>query len=580
MRHGSHTFSGVRVSQSLIFCVMVGRLLVGFVWLKLQFSVSWQVYFQWGSCGSIFIFLCHGWQTFSGVREAQSLVFWVKVGNFQWGSCGSIFTFLSHGWQTFVGSCGSIFSFLCHDWWTFSGVRVAQSLLFCVMVGRLLVGFVCLNLQFSVSWLVDFQWASCVSIFRFLCHGRYTFSGVRVAQSFVFCVMVGRLLGGFVWLNLQFSVSWLVDFQWVRVAQSLLFCVMVGRLLVGFVWLNLQFYVAWLVDFQWASCVSIFSFLCHGWQTFSGVRVALQTFNGVCVSQSLVFCVMVGRLLVGFVWLYIQFSVLWQVDFQWGSCGSIFRFLCHVRQTFRGFRVAQSLVFCVMVGRLLVGFVWPQSLVFCVMVGRLLVGFVWLNLQFSVSWLVDFQWGSCGSIFSFLCHGRQTFSGVRVAQSLVLCHGRQTFSRFRVAQSLDFCVMVGRLLVGFVWLKLQFSVSWQVDIQWSSCGSIFCFLRHGWQTCSGVRVAQSLVFCVMVGRLLVGFVWLNLQFSVSWFAYFQWGSCVSIFSFLRHGWQTFSGVRVAQSLVFCVMVGRLSVGFVWLNLLFSVSWLVDLQWGS
>ena len=707
--HGRQTFSGVRVAESFVFCVMVGRLLVGFVWLKLQFSVSWQVYFQWGSCGSIFIFLCHGWQTFSGVREAQSLVFWVKVGNFQWGSCGSIFTFLSHGWQTFVGSCGSIFSFLCHDWWTFSGVRVAQSLLFCVMVGRLLVGFVCLNLQFSVSWLVDFQWASCVSIFRFLCHGRYTFSGVRVAQSFVFCVMVGRLLGGFVWLNLQFSVSWLVDFQWVRVAQSLLFCVMVGRLLVGFVWLNLQFYVAWLVDFQWGSCVSIFSFLCHGWQTFSGVRVALQTFNGVCVSQSLVFCVMVGRLLVGFVWLYIQFSVLWQVDFQWGSCGSIFRFLCHVRQTFSGFRVAQSLVFCVMVGRLLVGFVWlnlqfsvswqvdfqwgscgsifsflchgwqtfsgvrvAQSLVFCVMVGRLLVGFVWLNLQFcvmvgrllvgfvwlnlqiSVSWLVDFQWGSCGSNFSFLCHGWQTFSGVRVAQSFVFCvmvgrlvvgfvrlnlqfsvsrfatfsgvrvaqslvfclmvgrlvvgfvwlnlqfsvswlvdfqwgscgsifsflrHGSHTFSGVRVSQSLVFCVMVGRLLVGFVWLNLQFSVSWQVDFQWGLCGSIYCFLCHGWQTFSGVREAQSLVFCVMVRILLVGFVWLNLQFSASWFAYFQWGSCDSIFSFLRHGSHTFSGVRVSQSLVFCVMVGRLLVGFVWLNLQFSVSWQVDFQWG-
>jgi hypothetical protein len=41
--------------------------------------------------------------------------------------------------------------------------------------------------------------------------------------------------------------------------------------------------------------------------------------------------------------------------------------------------VALSLVFCVMVGRLLVGFVWLNFL-FCVMVGRLLVGFVWLNL--------------------------------------------------------------------------------------------------------------------------------------------------------------------------------------------------------
>ena len=373
---------------------------------------------------------------------------------------------------------------------------------------------------------------------------------------------------------------------------------MIGGLLVGFVWLNLLFSVSWLVDFQWALYVSIFSFLCHGWQTFSGLRV----------SQYLDFCVMVGILLVGFVRLNLLFSVSWLVDFQWGSCCSIFSFLWHGWQTFSGVRVSQSLVFCVMVGRLLVGFVW-----LC----RLLMVFVCLNLQFSVSWLVDFQWGSCGSIFSFLCYGRQTFSGVRVVQSLV------------------FCVMIGRLLVGFVSLNLQFSVSWQVDfqwgscgsilsfvswqvdIQWGSCGSIFRFLCHGWQTCrgvrvaqtlvfcvmvgrhlvgfvrlnlqfcvsrfptfSGVRVAQSLVFCLMVGRLLVGFVWLNLQFSASWFAYFQWGSCVSIFSFLRHGWETFRGVRVAQTLGFCVMVGRFSVGFMWLNLQFSASWLVDFQWGS
>ena len=475
------------------------------------------------------------------------------------------------------------------------------------MVGRLLVGFVWLNVQFSVSWFVDFQWGSCVSISSFLRHVWQTFSGVRVDQSLVFCVMVGRLLVGFVWLNLQFSVSWLVDFQWgscgsifsfpcpgrqtfsgVRVAQSLLFCVMDGRLFVGFVWLNLLFSASWQVDFQWGSCGSIFSFLCHGRQTFSGIRLA----------QSLFFCVMVGRLLVRFVWLNRQFSVSWQVDFQWGSCGSIqfsvswlvdfqwgscgsiSTFLCHGWLAFRGVRVAQSLVFCVMVG-------------------RLLVGFVWLNLQFSVSWLVDFQWGSCSSIFSFLCHGRQTFSGVPVTQSLVFCVmvGRLLVDfvclnlQFFVSWLVDFqwgscgsifcfCVMVGRLLVGFVWLNLQLSVSWQVDFQWDSLGSIFIFLCHGWQTFSEVREAQSLVFCVMVGRLLVGFVWLNLQFSVSWLVDFQWGSCGSIFSFLCHGWQTFSrvpfcsifsvvlhgrqtfsGFRVAQSLVFCVMVGRLLVGF-------------------
>ena len=382
------------------------------------------------------------------------------------------------------------------------------------MVGRYLVVFVCLYLQFPVSWLVDFQWTSCVSIFSFLCHGWQTFRWVRVALSLVFCVMVGRLLVGFVWLNLQFSVSWLVDFQvgscgsifcflchgWqtfsgLRVSQSFVSCVMVGRYLVVFVCLYLQFSVSWLVDFQWASCVSIFSFLCHGRQTFSRVRAA----------QSLFFCVMVGRLLVG-------------------SCGSIFRFLCHDWWTFSGVRVAQSFVFCVMVG-------------------RLLVGFVCLNLLFPVSWLADIQWCLCVSIFSFLCHGWQTFSGVRVSQSLV------------------FCVMVGRLLVGFVRLNLYFSVSWLVDFQW-------------------VRVAQYLDFCVMIGGLLVGFVWLNLLFSVSWLVDFQWASCVSIFCFLCHGWQIFSGVCVSLSLVFCVMVGRLLVGFVCLNLQFSVSWLVDFQWGS
>ena len=333
---------------------------------------------------------------------------------------------------------------------------------------------------------------------------------------------------------------------------------MACRLLVGFVWLNLQFSVSWLVDIQWGSCGSIFSFLCHGWQTFSGVRVAQssflchgwQIFSGDRVAQALVFCVMVGRLLVGFVWLNIQssvswlvdfqcgscgsiqFSGSWLVDFQWGSCGSIFRFLCHGRYSFSGVRVALSFVFCVMVG-------------------RLLVGFVWLNLQFSVSCQVDFQWGSCGSNFSFLCHGWQTFSGVRVAQSLCfLCHGWQTFSGVRVAQSLVFCVMVGRLLVGFVWLNLQFSVSWQVDFQWGSCGSIFSFLCPGWQTFSGLRVAQSLDFWVLVGILLVGFVWLNLLFFVSWLVDFQWGSCGSSFSFLFYGRQTFSGVRVAQSFCF------------------------------
>ena len=387
---------------------MVGKLLVGFVWLNLQFSVSWLVDFQVGSCGSIFSFLCYGRQTFSGVRVAQSLVFCVMVGRFlvgfvwlnllfsvSWlvdflvGSCGSIIVMVGRLLVGFVrlnlqisvscqldfqwGSCVLIFSFLGQGWQTFSGVRAAQSLVFCVMVDRLLVGFVWLNLQSSVSWQVVFYRGSCVSIFCFLCHGWQTFSGVREAQSFVTCVMVGRLLGGFVWLNLQFSASWLVDLQWyssgsnfsflfhgrqtfsgVREGQSLVFCVKVG-------------------DFQWGSCGSIFSFLSHGWQTFSGVRMA----------QSLVFCVMVRTLLVGFVRLNFQFSASWLGDFQGGSCGSIFTFLSHGWQIFSGL--------------------------------------VWLNIQISVSCQVYFQWGSCVLIFSFLCHGWQTFSGVRLGQTLVFC---------------------------------------------------------------------------------------------------------------------------------------------------------------
>ena len=642
---------------------MVGRLLVGFVWLNLQFSVSWLVDFQWDSCGSIFSFLFHGRQTFSGVRVAQSLVFCVMIGRLlvvfvclNLVFCVMVCIFLagfvclnlqfSASWLGDFqwGSCGSNISFLCHGRQTFSGVRVAQSLIFCVMVGRLLVGFERLNLQFSGS-------------------RQATFNGVRVAQSLVFCVMVGRLLVGFERLNLQFSGSRQATFNGVRVAQSLVFCVMVGRLLVGFVWLNLQFSVSWQVDFQWGSCGLIFSFLCHGWQTFSGVCVALQTFNGVRVSQSsflchgwqtfsgvrvaqsldfcvmlgrllvgfvwpifsflchgwqtfigvrvaqsLVFCVMVGRHLVGFVWLNLQFSVARLVDFQWGSCVSIFSFLCHGRQTFsgvrvvlqtfNGVRVSQSSFLCHGL-QTLSGVRVALALVFCVMVGRLLGGFVWLNLQISVSCQVDFQWVSCVSIFSFLCHDRQTFWWVSCGSIFsFLCHGRYTFSGVRVAQSLVFCVMIGRLLVGFVWLNLQisvsllvdfqwgscvsiqFSVSWLVDFQWDSCGSIFSFLCHGWQTLCGVRVAQYLVFCVMVGRILVGFVWLNLQFSVSWLVDFYWGSCGSIFSLLCHDRQTFSGVRVAESLVFCVMVGRHLVGFVWLNLQLSASWLVDFQWGS
>ena len=59
---------------------------------------------------------------------AQYLDFCVMIGRLLGGSFGSIFGFLRHGWETF------------------SVVRVALSLVFCIMVGRLLGGFVWFNL--------------------------------------------------------------------------------------------------------------------------------------------------------------------------------------------------------------------------------------------------------------------------------------------------------------------------------------------------------------------------------------------------------------------------------------------------
>ena len=132
---------------------------------------------------------------------------------------------------------------------------------------------------------------------------------------------------------------------------------------------------------------------------------------------------------------------------QWGLCYSIFSFLCsvlqiivclvvpffwplHCRSFFNlwvsGVRVARSLVFCVVFCRSLFVLL-SLSFGHCIVVPSSiygLVGFVVLGLQFSVQFFVDHclsccpflllivlsfllrsmaQWGSCCSIFSFLC---------------------------------------------------------------------------------------------------------------------------------------------------------------------------------
>jgi hypothetical protein len=107
-----------------------------------------------------------------------------------------------------------------------------------------------------------------------------------------------------------------------------------------------------------------------------------------------------------------------------------------------------------------------------------------------------------------------------------------------VAQYLDFCVMIGRLLVGFVLLNVCFSVSWSLPTMtqktkdWATRTPLKVYQpwhrKLDWPTrtplkstshdtenkrlshTSGVCVTLSLDSCVMVGRRLVGFVWLNI----------------------------------------------------------------------
>ena len=447
----------------------------------------------------------------------------------QWGSCCSIFSFLCSVLQIIVCLvvpfswplyCRSFFNL-----WL-SGVRVSRSLVFCVVFCRSLfvllslsfdhcivvpssiyglVGFVFLDLQFSLQCFVDHclscpfllaivlsfllqsmaQWGSCYSIFSFLCsvlqiivclvvpfswplYCRSFFnlwlSGVRVAQSLGFCVVFCRSL---------FVLS-----------LSLGHCIVVPSSiygLVGFVLLDLQFSVQCFVDHclsccpfplaivlsflqsmaQWVSCCSIFRFLCSVLQIivclvvpFSWSLYCRSFFNlwlsGVRVARSLVFCVVFCRSLSCCPFLLaIVLSFLLQSMAQWGSCCSIFSFLCSVLQII----VLLSLSFghCIVV---------PSSIYD-------LVGFVLLDLQFSVQCFVDhclvvpFFWPLyCRSFFNLW------LSGVFVARSLVFCvvFCRSLF--VLLSLSLGHCIVVPSSiydLVGFVLLDRQFSVQCFVD---------------------------------------------------------------------------------------------------------------------
>ena len=332
----------------------------------------------------------------------------------QWGSCCSIFCFLCSVLQIIVCLVVPFFwPLYCRSFFNLwlSGVRVARSLVFCVVFCRSLfvllslsfdhcivvpssiydlVGFVFLDLQFSVQCFVDHclscpfllaivlsfllqsmtQWGSCFSIFSFLysvlqiivyfvltffwplyCRSFFNLwlSGVRVARSLVFCVVFCRSLFvllslsfghcivvsssiydlmGFVVLDLQVSVQCFVD-------HCLYCCLFLLAIVLSFL---LQFMA------QWGLCCSIFSFLCSVLQII--VLLSFSFGHYIVVPSSIY-----G--LVGFVLFDLQFSVQCFVDHclsccpflllivlsfllqsmaQWGSCYSIFSFLCSVLQ--------------------------------------------------------------------------------------------------------------------------------------------------------------------------------------------------------------------------------------------------------
>ena len=377
------------------------------------------------------------------------------------------------------GSCCSIFSFLC----SVLQIIFQLSLSFghCIVVPSSiygLVGFVFLDLQFSVQCFVDHclsccpflltivlsfllqsmaQWGSCCSICSFLCsvlqiivYLVFTFfwplycrsffnlwlSGVRVARSLVFCVVFCRSL--FVLLSLSFG-------HCIVVPSSIY-----G--LVGFEVLDLQFSVQCFVDHCLSCCpfllTIVLSFLL---QSMAQLGSCCLIFSFLCSVLQIIVC-----LVVPFFWpLYCRsFFNLW----------------------LSGIRGARSLVFCVVFCRSLFVLL-SLSFGHCIVVPSSiydLVGFVLLDLQFSVQCFVDHclsccpflltivlsfllqsmaQWGSCCSIFSFL---------------VVFC--RSLF----VLLSLSFghCIVVPSSiydLVGFVLLDLQFSVQCFVDHCLSCC---------------------------------------------------------------------------------------------------------------
>ena len=841
-----YVYSGVHVTRSLVLCVycvclqwgscysifsfmcVLCMFIVGFMLLDLQFYVCivyvysgfhvtrslvlcvYWVCLQWGSCYSIFSFMCVlcmfivGFMlldllfyvcivyVYSGVHVTRSLILCVYCVCLQWGSCYSIFSFMCVLCMSIVGFMLLDLQFYVCIVYVYSGVHVTRSLILCVYCECLQPGFMLLDLQFDVRivyvysgvhvtrslvlcvYCVCLQWGSCYSIFSFMCILCmfmvgfmlldlqfyvcivYVYSGVHVTRSLVFMCVLCMSIVGFMLFDLQFYVCIVYVYSGVHVTRSLILCAYCECLqwgscysifnfmcvlfmsILGFILPDLQFYVcivyvysgvhvtrslvlcAYCVCLQWGSCYSIFSFMCVLCMFIVGFMLLdlqfyvciVYVYSGVHVTRSLVLCVycvclqwgscysifnfmcVLCMFIVGFMLLDLQFYVcivyvysgvhvtrflvlcVYCVCLQWGSCYSIFNFMCVlcmfivgfmlldlqfyvcIVYVYSGVHVTRSLILCVYCVCLQWGSCYSIFSFMCVL-GMFIVGFMLLDLQFYVCivyvysgvhvtrslvlcvYCVCLQWGSCYSIFSFMCVLCMfivgfmlldfqfyvcilyIYSGVHVTRSLILCVYWYVYSGVHVTRSLVLCVYCVCLQWGSCTRSLVLC-AYCVCLQWGSCYSIFNFMCVLCMFIVGVHVTRSLVLCVycvclqwgscysifsfmcVLCMFIVGFMLLDLQFYVSivyvysgvhvtrslvlcvYCVCLQWGSCYSIFSFMCVlcmfivGFMlldlqfyvcivyVYSGVHVTRSLVLCVYCVCLQWGFMLLDLQFYV----------
>ena len=544
VQYVTHVFCGVGVVQCLGFCVVRHSRVL------------------WGRCCSMFRFLCstslpcfvgqvlfnvqvsvqYVTPVFCCVGVVQCLGFCVvRHSHVLWGRCCSMFRFLcSTSLPLFVGQV--LFNVQVSVQYVtpvFCGVGVVQYLGFCVVRHSRVL------------------WGRCCSMFRFL-------------YSASLPCFVGQVL-----FNVQVSVQCVIPmFSGLGVVQCLGLCVVRHSRVL------------------WGRCCSMFRFLCSTslpcfvGQVLFNVQVSVQ-----CVTH--VFC---G---VGVV-QYLGFCVVRHSRVLWGTCFSMFRFMCSaslpyfVVQVLFNVQVSVQCVIPVFCG---VGVV--QCLGFCVVRHSRVL------------------WGKCCSMFRLLCstslpcfvgqalfyaqvavqYVTPVFFGVGVVQCLGCCvvrHFRVLWGRccslFRFLCSTSLPCFVGQVLF-IVQVSVQYvtpvffgvgvvqclgcCVVRHFRVLWGRCCSLFRFLCSTLLPCFvgqvlfNVQVSVQYVTPVFCG---VGVVQC-LGFCVVRHSRVLWGRCCSIFRFLCSTSLTcfvgqvlfnvqvsvqcvtpvFCGVGVVQCLGFCVV---------------------------